>query len=94
MIRRKEPPSKLSDWAIRELPLPNAFIQWKGTDVCADYHCLCGQHFHIDAEFAYNVQCPYCQRIYEVSSVIELRELKPGEALDPDIAPIVGQTDE
>lgn len=70
----------MSDWAIRELPEPHAFIQWKGTNVCGDYYCLCGDSFHVDADFAYAVQCPGCGRRYEVSSVIELREILPDEA--------------
>lgn len=69
----------MSDWAIRDLPRPCAFIQWKGTEVCADYWCLCGNSFHLDAEFAYAVECPYCNRKYEVSSMIELREFRPEE---------------
>lgn len=69
----------MSDWATRELLLPSAFIQWKGTDVCADYYCVCGESFHLDSDFAYAVQCPYCQRRYEVSSVIDLREMLPEE---------------
>jgi hypothetical protein len=74
----------VNDWAIRELPRPSAFIQWKGTEVCADYYCLCGEQFHIDAEFAYYVQCHHCQRRYQVSSVIELREMSPEEEPDAD----------
>ena len=69
----------MGEWATRDLPRPCAFIQWKGTNVCADYYCVCGEQFHIDTDFAYAVKCPYCQRIYEVSAMIELRELKDGE---------------
>jgi hypothetical protein len=69
----------MSDWATRNLPNPCAFIQWKGTDVCADYYCVCGIFFHVDAEFAYAVQCPTCKRRYEVSAMIELREMAADE---------------
>lgn len=72
----------MSDWATRELLEPSAFIQWKGTDVCADYYCLCGGFFHLDADFAYAVQCPSCLRRYEVSAVIELREIADSEQWD------------
>lgn len=72
----------MSDWALRELPRPYAFIQWKGTDVCADYYCVCGEQFHLDADFVYAVECPYCDRVFEVTSKIELRELGPGEKWD------------
>ena len=83
----------MSDWAIRNLPRPSAYIQWKGTQVCADYYCVCGGRFHVDADFAYAVQCPHCQRRYEVSSVIELREMPAGEVWDGcDL--IVGESQE
>lgn len=72
----------MTDWAIRDLPRPNAFIQWKGTDVCADYYCICGEQFHIDSYFVYAVRCPHCKRRFEVSSMIELRELPPDEEWD------------
>ena len=51
---------------------PHGWIQWKGTDVCMDIHCECGCHSHIDAEFAYNVQCPKCKRMYHCNGHIEL----------------------
>lgn len=80
----------MTDWAIRETPIPYAFIQWKGTNVCADYQCLCGRSFHLDAEFAYAVQCPSCERRYEVSSHVELREIPPDEEWD-GCEPICGE---
>ena len=70
----------MNNWSTRELPRPCAFIQWKGTDVCADYYCVCGKQFHLDIDFAYVVMCHHCQRIYEVSSMIELREMTKEEA--------------
>jgi hypothetical protein len=67
------------NWATRDLPRPNAFIQWKGTNVCMDVYCVCGDQFHVDADFAYAVQCRHCGRVYEMSAMIEMRELKDGE---------------
>lgn len=69
--------TKPEKWSIRDLPRPNAFIQWKGTDVCMDFYCVCGDQFHIDADFTYAVQCPHCDRLFEMSSMIEAREIKP-----------------
>jgi len=66
----------MNNWATRDLPRPNAFIQWKGTDVCMDCYCLCGDQFHIDADFAYAVKCPHCSRVYEMSAMIEMRQIK------------------
>jgi hypothetical protein len=69
----------MTDWAIRTLPNPHAFIQWKGTDVCMDCYCICGESFHVDDDFTYAVQCPYCERRYEMSAVIEMREMHADE---------------
>lgn len=41
----------------------HGWIQWKGTDVCMDVHCKCGEHSHLDAEFAYYIKCPKCGSI-------------------------------
>jgi len=69
----------MSDWAIKEVPRPHTFIQWKGTDVCMDVYCVCGDQFHIDADFAYAIQCPHCKRRYEMSTRVEMREMSTDE---------------
>ena len=56
--------------------VPHGWIQWKGTEVCMDVHCKCGESFHIDATFAYNVKCPECETIYAVNGHVELIELQ------------------
>lgn len=72
----------MSDWAIRETPPPTTFVQWKGTDVCMDLYCVCGEQFHIDGFFAYAVQCPHCKRRYEMSTRVEMREMSKEENWD------------
>jgi phage FluMu protein Com len=59
---------------------PHGWIQWKGTDVCMDVYCKCGEHFHIDADFAYHVKCPECKTVYFCNGHIELIELE----VEPD----------
>lgn len=54
---------------------PYGWIQWKGTTVCADLYCKCGEGFHIDAAFAYMVQCPDCKTVYAVNGFIKLHEI-------------------
>ena len=44
----------------------HAFIQWKGTDVCMDFYCECGERCHVDDFFAYTVECPECKVIWEM----------------------------
>lgn len=72
----------VSKWATRDISRPSAFIQWKGTDVCMDCWCICGENLHIHGDFAYAVKCHHCGRIFEMSAVVEMRELKDGESWD------------
>ena len=50
----------------------HGWIQWKGTDVCMDFHCKCGYQGHIDDEFVYYIECPECHALYEVSGFVEM----------------------
>lgn len=70
--------TKEDAWNIQETykGKPHGWIQWKGTDVCMDIYCACGHHSHIDAEFAYHVECPKCHKVYMCNGHIELIELK------------------
>lgn len=53
-----------------------AFIQWKGTDVCMDLHCpKCKTHNHYDGFFAYVVECSGCQTQYLMRPHAEFAEL-------------------
>lgn len=54
----------------------HGWIQWKGTDVCMDIHCTCGELCHIDDDFVYYIQCPHCNRVYINSGYNELIEVK------------------
>lgn len=57
------------------------FIQWKGTDVCMDFHCECGQHSHFDGDFAYVVKCMDCGTRYEMGTQVRARKLADHELL-------------
>jgi hypothetical protein len=54
---------------------PFGWIQWKGTRVCMDIHCDCGEMTHFDGEFCYHVKCAICGRIYECDGHIALHHL-------------------
>ena len=70
----------MSDWDTSK----EAFIQWKGTDVCMDLHCpKCGYHNHYDGMFAYVVKCAKCNALWEMSCFVTF---KPAERTD--IAPL------
>lgn len=69
-----------------EQPVPNAFIQWKGTDVCMDVQCECGAALHHDGYFANVVQCPHCQAIYEMPAFVYPRRVSdPGPHHTPQV---------
>lgn len=65
---------------------PHGWIQWKGTDVCMDVHCVCGAMTHIDDSHCYVIQCPECDRIYFLNGNIEFIELT--DPISPDTAKI------
>lgn len=55
---------------------PHGRIQWKGTDVCMDFFCKCGESTHIDADFVFFIQCPYCKTVFKSNPHIEMIELE------------------
>lgn len=70
-------------WDRQTLPAkesPHGWIQWKGTSVCMDIHCSCGQLSHIDCEFVYYVRCPQCKKAYMINGHVELVPLTAAEA--------------
>lgn len=58
------------------------WIQWKGTQACMDVHCKCGAHMHIDAGFAYYIECPYCNTVYSCDPNIHFVELTETQAVE------------
>jgi hypothetical protein len=50
----------------------HGWIQWKGTEVCIDLHCVCGNQSHFDGDFFYHYKCPKCGAKYAVGQVIKL----------------------
>ena len=56
--------------------LPHGWIQWKGTRVCMDCYCVCGESFHIDNNFTYAIKCKKCNRMYMVNGHVEFIEIK------------------
>ena len=64
---------RISAWDKQTIPKgAHGWIQWKGTDVCLDIHCECGEHSHFDGDFCYYIECPDCHRIYFCNGHIEL----------------------
>lgn len=48
----------------------HVFIQWKGTDVCMDFRCECGEDVHIDGMFVYAIECSKCGVRWEMPSIL------------------------
>lgn len=65
------------------------WIQWKGTDVCMDINCSCGELTHVDGDFAYHVKCAYCGKVYYCNGHIEFIELEE----EPDHCLLEGEKD-
>lgn len=66
---------------------PHGWIQWKGTEVCMDLHCSCGEMSHVDGDFMYHVKCPTCGKVYFCNGHIELIELE----VEPENHVVVAQ---
>lgn len=66
---------------------PHGWIGWKGTTVCMDIICKCGEMSHVDAEFMYHVKCPSCGTVYFCNGHIELIEIE----IEPDYCVITAQ---
>lgn len=68
-----------------ELQEPYGLIQWKGTNVCIDLHCVCGAHMHADdEEFFYFVRCGKCKAAYAVGAYVKLVPLRPEDVSEVD----------
>ena len=58
---------------------PHGWIQWKGTEVCMDITCSCGEQSHIDADFAYHFECK-CGKKWAIGCNVSLFQLTDDQA--------------
>ncbi|MAL39225.1 MAG: hypothetical protein CMO04_05000 [Thalassospira sp.] len=54
-------------------------IQWKGTDLCADFRCECGETHHIDAMFVYAIKCT-CGSVWQMPHTVKLIKVEGADA--------------
>ena len=59
-----------------DLSNPHGWIQWKGTHVCIDMTCECGEVGHYDGDFLYYFKCSKCSQVYQVGAYIKLYPLE------------------
>lgn len=57
------------------------YIQWKGTDVCIDFHCPCGMHHHFDGDFMYAVKCMDCGTVFEAGTQVRFTKITDPEEI-------------
>ena len=62
----------------------HGWIQWKGTTVCMDVHCSCGESTHIDEDFLYFLECGACGKKYAVGQNVKLIPLTDEQAKYPE----------
>ena len=60
---------------------PDAFIQWKGTSACLDLYCTCGEQFHFDGMFAYELTCGRCGQTYEMPNTLRIYPVEPSRGM-------------
>lgn len=61
---------------------PHIWVQWKGTDVCADIHCSCGEISHFDGDFFYFFKCPACGQHWQVGANVAIYPVAVEQAGD------------
>lgn len=66
-------------------PTPSVYVQWKGTDVCLDFHCICGADEHVDGDFVYGIRCTACGRVYTMPDTLVLVEGEPASGIVVDV---------
>ena len=69
-------------WEAPDAP-PVGWAQWKGTDLCMDLRCACGELSHVDGSFVYTLMCRGCKRVYLLDQHIRLVEIDPASAAEP-----------
>ena len=71
---------------LSDTPLgPHAFIQWKGTDVCMDFHCECTAHLHFDGYFAHYIECPHCRSVWQMPINLFPRKVTGTKGMTPAV---------
>ena len=66
---------------------PHVWVQYKGTHLCADFHCVCGAQGHIDDGFAYAVQCGACGQRWVLPQTLKLTRIEDAD-WQPESVPV------
>jgi hypothetical protein len=74
------PPPEIAGW-----PVPSVFMQWKGTDLCADFHCTCGAHGHVHGDFVYGIRCSSCAAVFIMPHTLALALGEPDSDIVRDV---------
>lgn len=63
-------------------------IQWKGTDLCMDFTCECGN------SVAYAVKCEACGAVWGMNPYIRLERLTPEEAKEVEPSTVIASAED
>lgn len=76
------------------IPAPSVWVQWKGTELCADFRCTCGRNGHIDDSFAYRVRCGACGKIWKLPETLKLIPVDGTDWDEQEVHPQMDETRE
>lgn len=62
---------------------PWAFVQWKNTELSMEFSCPCGLTGYIDDTLCYVVQCPRCDRRFELAPTVLVRPMDDSDPAVP-----------
>lgn len=64
------------DMGVRYNAEPHGWIQFKGTELCMDVHCKCGELTHVDGSYIYMVECGKCGTKYAINGHVQFIEIE------------------
>lgn len=70
--------------------VPRNYIQWKGTDLCMDFDCSCGNSFHIDEYFCYVIKCLACGKSWKLDDKVKVTPIESEDEHWKYADPIIG----
>lgn len=67
---------------------PHIWVQWKGTNVCCDIYCDCGEQSHHDGDFFYFFKCPGCGQVWETGTHVAIYKVTDNRAAHVNIVDV------
>lgn len=64
------------DMGAKYVGQPHGWIQFKGSEICMDVHCKCGELTHVDGSYIYMVECGKCGTKYAINGHVQFIEIE------------------